>query len=231
MKTTEKESTVWDPLLHFLDKHYVAFSIVVGLLISFLIRRRTRPKRKDDEGNGPSLDDLLRQGTDPLECGGETDTYRWTQGEDEIDVYVSVDRLRGDDGNGEGGGAVALSSKPAISKRDVVCKFSANKIYLSVLGKVIMDGKPYKPIDPDECTWQIERGSHVKDAGAEAKKGDELWVTLRKQKPTMKNMHWRCVVQGHKEIDTTKFGPRVMTIDPNDPAAMARAVKESTGRS
>ena len=100
MKATEKESTVWNPLLHFLDKHYVAFSIVVGLLISFLIRRRTRPKRKDDEGNGPSLDDLLRQGTDPLECGGETDTYRWTQGEDEIDVYVSVDRLRGDDGNG-----------------------------------------------------------------------------------------------------------------------------------
>ena len=96
--------SMWDRLLQFLDKHYVAFSIVVGLLISFLIRRRTRPKRKDDEENGPSLDDLLRQGTDPLECGGETDTYRWTQGEDEIDVYVSVDRLRGDDGNSEGGG-------------------------------------------------------------------------------------------------------------------------------
>ena len=86
-----------------------------------------------------------------------------------------------------------------------------------------MDGKPYAAVDPDECTWQIERGD--KKGG---KKGDEVWVTLKKQKPTMKSMHWRCVVQGHAEINPRKFGPAVMTVDPNNPESMRRAVEGIT---
>ena len=211
-------------VLGFLDKHYVIFAIVIGLFISWLLRRSTKPKDDDfDGGDSPSLEDLLRRGTDPLELGGETDDYRWTQGEDEVDVYVPIDRLR-DGGSGGGAddddeGAGSLSAKPPLSKRDVVCRFAAEKIYLSVLGKVIMDGKPHKPVDPDECTWQIERGGQKGDGG------DEVWLTLRKQKPTTKSMHWRSVIQGHAGVDPKRFGPTVMTVDPSDPDSMRRAVQ------
>ena len=86
-------------------------------------------------------------------------------------------------------------------------------------GMTAASGKLFAAVKPEECTWQIERGGQKGDGG------DEVWLTLRKQKPTTKSMHWRSVIQGHAGVDPKRFGPTVMTVDPSDPDSMRRAVQ------
>ena len=64
--------------------------------------------------------------------------------------------------------------------------------------------------------------AHAEDAG----EGRLVVVTLQKIQRTSANGHWKCVCLGEPEIDTAKFGPAVMTADPNDPGAIARMLQE-----
>ena len=177
----------------------VILAVVLGLLLAVLFRRWTKGKTDPSAGDGGSFDPatLFGPGQDPDGFGGKTDRYTWTQTDEEVEVYVPVDA--------------------ETTKKQVACQFRSGSLRLSVGDQVLIDGNTCKTIDPEECTWQLERGSDE----------TKVWITLVKKEPTSKNQHWQCVVLGDAEIDPLKFGPRVMTVDANNPDSIAAAVRSA----
>ena len=56
-------------------------------------------------------------------------------------------------------------------------------------------------------------------------KGKKLTITLVKAEKTRGSKHWNCVVKGGPKIDTTRFGPPVVPVNADDPAALFEAMK------
>jgi hypothetical protein len=147
-----------------------------------------------------------------MPCGGSTDTYDWSQTDEEVDVYVKV--------------------PPETRAKDVECTITSKKLKVVAQGEVIVDvrcaatvagvyrstaclpqGELYNQVQADDSTWQIDG------------KGDKtrVWITLFKKVKTEKKHHWRAVIKGDPEIDTEHLGPPVRTIDASDPNSMRDA--------
>ena len=125
------------------------------------------------------------------DMGADCGKYAWGQSETEVSVRVKV---------------------PAGTKAKAV-KFDVGtaKLKLAVLGETVLDGALFKPVVPDDCTFTME------DEG----EGRVVLVTLVKAEKTSASKHWACVCEGEPTIDTSKFGPAIMTADPTDPASLS----------
>ena len=158
-------------------------------------------KRDGKEGNLMMGKDGKVVLLDESAMGGDCGRYSWVQDEDEVVVRVCV---------------------PAGTKSKAV-KFevTSTKLKLVVLGDVVLDGDLFKRCKPDDCTFTIE------DAKPSDGDGRIVVVQIAKLERTSANAHWKCVCLGEPEIDTAKFGPAVMTADPNDPNAIAKMLRES----
>lgn len=76
--------------------------------------------------------------------------------------------------------------------RDVSVKFSSHSISVTVNQDVVFDKAPlFKPIQPDECYWEIAPGPSPR-----------LMLTLDKLERTQFESHWSSVINGHPMIDT-----------------------------
>ena len=75
----------------------------------------------------------------------------------------------------------------------------------------MVSGELFAPVVPDECTFVLEDGP---DADAR-----RVIVTLTKATTTTSHEHWRSVVRGEAEIDPSRFGPKILTVDPTWPHA------------
>ena len=64
-------------------------------------------------------------------------------------------------------------------------------------------------------------------AAAETKDGRLLTVTMTKATPTKGSNHWRSAIKGEGVIDTSAFGPAIVTVNPNDPAAIAAVLDDT----
>ena len=146
------------------------------------------------QGNQGNL--VMRDGKLQLlsedDMGADLGKYRWGQTEKEVTIKVSV----------------PAGTKSKAVKLDVL----TSKLKLAVMGEVILDGVLHKPVKPDDCTFTIE------DEGT----GRLVTVTLQKLQATSASQHWKCVCDGEPEIDTSIFGPAIMTADPSDPAGLAQ---------
>ena len=138
----------------------------------------------------------------PEECGGVTDKYRWLQSEREIVVEFTVPK--------------------ATKSKQIVVKLETRSVKMAVNGDTILEGKPLRDIVPDECVWEIEE---VPGSTTEKK----VVVTLHKSRATLAMHHWNCVVEGEPTVDVNRFGPPIVGVNGNDPAAMARMLEDMGG--
>jgi len=169
--------------------------------------------------DGPPAEAELVDADNPSECGGTTADYTWTQSAESVDVWLPL--------------------PPGAQRAAIAVRFSRTAVEASVDCVERLAGATCRPIDPDECTWQIDDDK----AG-----GRTLWITLQKVTPTHKREHWACVLTGHEEIDVSKFGPTMCvtsllvalvallhltrrpishTINPDDPNSIRKAVEGS----
>eukprot|EP00947_MAST-08B_sp_MAST-8B-sp1_P000385 g385.t1 len=148
-----------------------------------------------DNGSNNALVELAAKADPtPEELGGETDRYNWTQTDYEVDVSVPV--------------------PPGTTAKSVRCTFAPTKLVLQVDGCPPLEGEFHRPVKSEECVWMLE-GQGEERAVA---------INLIKKKRTQKNQHWRTVLRGDAEIDTTKFGPQIVPVDSTNPEAMKRMV-------
>eukprot|EP00316_Scyphosphaera_apsteinii_P024745 CAMPEP_0119345592 /NCGR_PEP_ID=MMETSP1333-20130426/107568_1 /TAXON_ID=418940 /ORGANISM="Scyphosphaera apsteinii, Strain RCC1455" /LENGTH=144 /DNA_ID=CAMNT_0007358069 /DNA_START=110 /DNA_END=544 /DNA_ORIENTATION=+ len=102
---------------------------------------------------------------DMSKFGGESESYRWTQTNAEIEVSVPL--------------------QPYIRAKDVHCSILPNQILLSVASKPILQGPLLRKVCPDECDWSIEgRGA-----------SRSLKLMLLKAEPTQGSQHWTNVIK------------------------------------
>ena len=88
-----------------------------------------------------------------------------------------------------------------------------------VHGQLVCAGALHKPILSDESTFVIE------DESSGATHTRLLTVTLTKRDATGGKMHWPCVVSGDPKIDVARFGPQLLTADPDCPQDLIEKMK------
>jgi hypothetical protein len=89
----------------------------------------------EKEFDQAAIEKILSPGSTTDTLGGSTDRYDWHQNEKEVEIYIPV--------------AASTTGK------DVKCKIQSEKLFVSVAGEIIIDGKLFAPVQPDECNWQI----------------------------------------------------------------------------
>jgi hypothetical protein len=183
----------------FLDKHSILFSIVVGVVLAIFIRFKTKPSDQAEKEpfEDDSLADFIAKKKEPS-FSGETNSYRWSQTEDEVEIIIPV--------------------AEDCRRQDIACQWKSKSVFLSVKGEPILDGAPFDAVDADESSWQFDR----KDDAV------TVVVSLKKKKRTSPTNHWRCVIHGHQNIDQQVDGPAVLSVDPSDPESIKRAVQQAT---
>lgn len=127
--------------------------------------------------------------------GRRCEAYAWGQNEAEVTIKVAAE---------------------ALSARQVALKTTSRRIRLAVGGSVVCEGELCKPIISDESTFVVE------DAPAG---GRLLTVTLTKATPTSGPEHWRCAVVGEAEVDTKKFGPAIISVNPRAAASRTNTAR------
>lgn len=186
-------------MTEFIHKHFVILSLVLGIGMSWVIRRLTRPVTNMDDYNlskGSIFDPI----SDKDGFGGKTDKYTWTQNEDEVDIYIP--------------------SEPELRARDVSVIFKTQHLEVQVNGMAVVKGQTFKDIIPDECVWQLDKTEEISKV--------QVWITLRKKTPTERNQHWAAVIHGDASINPQKFGPTVTTVNTNDEDSIREAVSRAT---
>lgn len=153
-------------------------------------------KRDGKQGNLVMDAKGRMQVLDEMAMGADCGRYAWGQNEDEVLIKVRV----------------PAGTKSKLIKLDGT---TSSKLKLTVVGEVILDAELYAKCRPDDNTFTIE------DDGD----GRLVTVSLAKMQKTIANKHWKCVCVGEPEIDTSKFGPGVMSADPNDPNGIARLME------
>jgi hypothetical protein len=91
---------------------------------------------------------------------------------------------------------------------------------LAVCGQVLLEGKTFAPIDPDESSFVLE------DDPVEG--GRRLSATLAKKRSTMGSAHWKCVVVGEPEIDVEEFA-KLCQVMPDGESANAALTMQGNG--
>mmetsp|Transcript_22025 Transcript_22025/g.36380 ORF Transcript_22025/g.36380 Transcript_22025/m.36380 type:complete len:331 (-) Transcript_22025:331-1323(-) len=131
--------------------------------------------------------------------GGRTSNYEWGQNETEVTVKCKAPK--------------------GLKARDVRLRAASKHLKFEVGGKVVVDGQLHRQIIADESTYSIEDD-------ATSGEGERLVVlTLVKATKTGGKHHWSSVVEGDDAIDTARFGPQVLTADPNNPVEFAEHLK------
>lgn len=138
-------------------------------------------KDADDDADSSS-------GEAPIGNGGSTDTYRWTQSLDEVELTMDVDaKLRG---------------------RNLSIAMTTSHLKVAVKGKEsapLLDGALHEAINVDESTWTL-----TSDGKANVK---TLTITMTKVKGMC---WWKRVIIGDAEIDTAKIQPENSKLDSLD---------------
>ena len=128
-------------------------------------------------------------------CG---DRYRWGQNEREVTIKKAL---------------------PAGTRAKSVKLVTKSKhLSLSVDGESVCEGELHKNIISDETTFELTDQSAA-DGG-----GRLLTVTMTKSVTTKGKDHWRCAIKGEARINPSRFGPSVVTVNPNDPNSMNAAL-------
>eukprot|EP00033_Pygsuia_biforma_P000551 GCRY01000648.1.p1 GENE.GCRY01000648.1~~GCRY01000648.1.p1 ORF type:complete len:194 (+),score=28.67 GCRY01000648.1:66-584(+) len=93
--------------------------------------------------------------------------------------------------------------------RDFKISITKNHLTVGLKNKEpIIDGKLHKEIKPDDSTWQVETGT----------------VTIFLEK--LNGMEWwKCVIQGHPEIDTKEIQPENSKLEDLEPETRAMVEK------
>jgi len=73
--------------------------------------------------------------------------YSWTQNDEELEIIVQVDSSTGDDG--------------VVSSRDIKVLFLPKRVVLKYKGGEVVSIDLYASIDPDGCTWTLEKKKNV----------------------------------------------------------------------
>jgi len=83
-----------------------------------------------------------------------------------------------------------------VRARDLVVEIKKEHLLVKLKRdpKPLIDGKLHKPVKAQECFWNVE----------ESKSGKAIIVDLQKENAME---WWKSIIQGHKEIDTTKIEP------------------------
>ena len=95
------------------------------------------PARMKDE----DLKKLLDTSTDSNYLHGETDKYKWSQNEHEIELILAI--------------PPELYSSSSLTKKDVSCVLKTDRMSVNVCRETILQGDFYATVDPDECNWQL----------------------------------------------------------------------------
>jgi len=183
---------------------------LAGAVLALIIHRKNQPvaaslqdQSPGSASEGKTLQQLLqeqKESDDVSVYRGEGPNYTWSQTEDEVEVTVTAQE--GTD----------------FTKKDIFAEYHKTRVVLRVQGAEILNGNTPAPIDPDECTWQINRHT-----------GAPTFVSValkKKKRSTKAETHWRCVVMGHAEVCGRSGGPRVMALNAGDPKALKRAVDQ-----
>jgi len=197
-------------LLEFCQRHFVLLSVVLGLLFSY-IRRHSKLTNKDVnavQSKRAAIEQLdikslrkLHTESKAAGYGGKTDLYTWKQSDSEVEVFIDLDK-----------------TACTESKNDIECALTHNTLTVSRSGKCFVQGTFYKAVDPHESVWQFDRN----DEGMQI-----IWITLRKRKKTKGHHHWKCLLKGDPEIDTSQFGPPVDFVRSGDPHGIRQILQRA----
>ena len=94
-----------------------------------------KPDMKSLENFDPLVDNSIRKQRPIDRTQGNTDRYKWTQNDQEIEIFVTV--------------------PTNVKGKDVLVDFLSTGIVLSVQGNIILDGDFCDEVIPGECNWQI----------------------------------------------------------------------------
>eukprot|EP01041_Mallomonas_annulata_P003825 gene3825-7622_t len=95
---------------------------------------------------------------------GTTDKYRWTQSDQEIEMFVAVEKC--------------------TKGRDVLLDILSSGIVLSVSGHVLLDGDFFNEVVPSDCNWQLDDDDDKR----------VVWITLTKKTSTKPKDYWPCIL-------------------------------------
>lgn len=181
----------------------LVFIGTIALLYVWWSRNR-KEEPKNDKAQSKMTDQdfkkLLDTSKDSDYLHGETDRYKWSQNEHEIEIDLTIPS--------------SLYSSSTLTKKDISCVMKIDRISVTIRGEDVLSGDFYALVDPDECNWQID-----KDGGKEC-----LSITIKKKVPTVRNQHWKCVLKGDAEVDTSKLGMPVFKV--GDGEQMSEAIKK-----
>ena len=104
----------------------------------------------------------------PINNGLELEKYKWTQNHKDITIIIPITEN--------------------ISRKDITIKFNHNKLYVNILGCVIINGELFGNVITDNCTWIMD--------------GNELIIELDKKKF---DEWWKYAIEGEPEIDLSKI--------------------------
>jgi len=140
----------------------------------------TEEKKTDAEKDKSNL-------KDPINNGGITDKYAWTQSLHELDIRIPIpEKFKGKD------------LKVEIEKR---------KLYVGIKGKPpIVNGELHDAVLAEECSWTLDR---------EIGRSDKVLIVTMKKENGM--TWWKRAMIGDPEIDTSKIEPESSNLQDLDP--------------
>ncbi|ETO36503.1 hypothetical protein RFI_00558 [Reticulomyxa filosa] len=141
-------------------------------------------KQKDEQKDEKRK---VRLSNDPVNNGGVTDNYVWTQTLQDVDVRIPIpSNLKG---------------------KDLTVTFDKRKLFVGIKGKPpIINGQLHEAVSVDECAWTLDR--------EHGKTDKTLTVSLRKETGMC---WWKRVIIGDPEIDTSKIEPENSSLNDLDP--------------
>lgn len=135
--------------------------------------------KKAAEGDDiPTVEDEESKGTPPnAGNGGSCEGYQWTQTLKDVNITVPVPR--------------------GVKGRDIECKVTTTTLSVGLKRKPpIIKGKLSKVCRPSDMIWTLDDDTD----------GDGRIITI--ELPKKNGMEWwKCVIEGHDEIDTSKVVP------------------------
>jgi len=142
----------------------LAATLVAASLLDYaLTRSNDRPSLDDGRVKGDTYFQEV-VGEMAAAAGGTEQGCLWSQTDDEVHVSVAM---------------------PADARaKDCQCKILESSLSLTIKGSVVLRGKLFRRVKPDDCDWAVEE-----------EKGERLLkLTLAKSIPTKGTQHWPSVL-------------------------------------
>jgi hypothetical protein len=170
----------------------------------------------DDLGSLPSTDVNGRPPASADILQGQTDRYSWSQTNQEVDIYVPVDK--------------------EVTKQQISCKILSDRLTLKVGPKTIIEGSSFADVVPDECNWQLgctkfhimsSKSFHVIIFVLDGTGNDrKIWITLFKARRSEQGRFWRSAIRGDLDINPAKNERPVYDVNPDDPDSVRSAMEQ-----